>query len=95
MKITILKLIIISALSLSGFVHAYDFSTKSNDELFDMRDQVRTMDSDSKDAYRTERQDRMKSMDQSERNSLFANNGNQSRKRDGSSGGKQYGKSRR
>jgi hypothetical protein len=94
MKIMILKLITVSALSLSGFVHAYDFSTQSNDELVDIRDQVRIMDSDSKYAYRIERQDRINSMDQSERGFLYASNGNQSRKQDGSGGGKQYGKSR-
>ena len=107
MKTTFLNLTIILTLPLSGIVFAEDFSDKSNDELFDMRSQVQTMDTETRNAYRTERQNRMSNMDQSERESQFANMGasgkrnmeqagqnNQSRKRDGSGGGKQYGKGR-
>ncbi|MBE9526552.1 MAG: hypothetical protein IME94_06205 [Proteobacteria bacterium] len=105
MKKTIYQVLIITSISLSGAVSAEDFSTKTNDELFGMRDQMRTMDDGDKDAYRTERQSRMGSMDQSERDTRFSemgasgkrnmeNSGQRqgSRKRDGSGGGQQKGK---
>ncbi len=70
-----------------------------------MRDQMRIMDEGDRDAYRTERQSRMSSIDQSERYTRFSemcasgkrnmeNNGQRkgSRKRDGSGGGQQKGK---
>ena len=107
MKTTFLNLTIILTLPLSGVVFAEDFSGKSNDELFNMISQVQTMDTETRNAYRTERQNRMGNMDQSERHSRFANMGairgknmeqrgqnNQLRKRDGSGGGKQYGNGR-
>ena len=107
MKTTFLNLTIIVTLPLSGIVFAEDFSDKSNDEFFDMRNQIQTMDTNTRNAYRTERQNRMSNMEPSERESRFANMGasgkrimeqmgqnNQSRKRDGSGGGKQHGKGR-
>jgi len=105
MKKTIYQVLIITSIGLSGTVSAEDFSTKTNDELFGMRDQMRTMDEGDRDAYRTERQSRMGSMDQSERDTRFSemgasgkrnmeNSGQRqgSRKRDGSGGGQQKGK---
>jgi hypothetical protein len=56
-------------------VFAEDFSLKSNDDLFAIRDQMRTMDNETRDAHRSERQSRMRNMDQSERDSMFADMG--------------------
>lgn len=107
MKKTFLNLTIILTLPFSVIVFAEDFSGMSNDELFDMRSQVQTMDTETRNYYRTERRNRMSNMDQSERESQFENMGasgkrnmeqtgqnNQSRKRDGTGGGRQYGKGR-
>lgn len=106
-KKTIYKVVIISSLSFSAISAAEDYSTATNDEFFNMRDRVRTMDEGSKDAYRSERQSRMMNMDQSERDSRFADMGASGRKnmensgqkqgqrkRDGSGGGQQRGKGR-
>jgi len=105
MKTAYIKFITFSALmTLSGITIAEDYSNSSNDEFFGMRDQVRTMDEASKDAYRTERQSRMRSMEDSERESRFGGMGASgkrnmeqgsdrgSRKRDGSGGGKGKGR---
>ena len=105
MNKTIYQVLMITSISLSSVAAAEDFTTRTNDELFGMRDQMRTMSDSDKDAYRTERQSRMGSMDQSERDTRFSemgasgkrnmeNNGQRqgSRKRDGSGGGKQKGK---
>ena len=105
MKKSIVKMIMLTSVSLSGAAYAVDYSSTSNDELFGMKDQVRTMSETDRNAYRTERQSRMGSMDQSERDTRFSemgasgkrnmeNNGQRggSRKRDGSGGGKQKGK---
>lgn len=79
-KNMIYKLIIISSLSFSAISAAEDFSTIPDDKFFDMREQVRTMDDDSRNTYRTERQGRMMTMDQSERDSRFADMGASGRK---------------
>ena len=106
MKKTIVQMIIISTISWSAVSYAEDFSSISNDDLFNMKDQVLLMDDSSKDAYRNERQTRMDSMDhQTAGDERFAGMGasgkrnmekseqrNGSRKRDGSGGGKQRGK---
>jgi len=88
--------------SSSAIAEDLDFSLPSDNDFFAMKDQVRTMDDTSKDAYRSERQSRMMNMDQSERDSRFADMGasgkrnmdeNSQRKgsgkRDGSGSGKQ------
>ena len=105
MKKSIVKMIMLTSVSLSGAAYAVDYSHTSNDELFGMKDQTRTMSEADRNAYRTERQSRMGSMDQSERDARFSqmgasgkrnmeNSGQRggSRKRDGSGGGQQRGK---
>jgi len=103
----IISSVTFSALSYAEDSFAEDFSLKTNDELFDMREQTRTMDESARNAYRTERQSRMMNMDQTQRDARFADMGasgrknmensgqhNGSRKRDGSGGGQQRGKGR-
>lgn len=105
MKKAIVKVIIMSSIGLSGVVSALDLSMTSNDDLFAMKDQVRTMSEADRSAYRTEHQGRMSSMDQTERDARFSEMGASgrknmenncqrggSRKRDGSGGGQQRGK---
>ncbi len=75
MKNTLSGLIIVSSVAFTGVTFAEDFSRPTNDEFFGMRDQVRTMDEASKDAYRAERQNRMMNMDQGERDSRFKDMG--------------------
>ena len=104
MKKIIVNVIVFTSISLSAVSFAEDYSLKTNDELFGMKDQVRVMDASDRDAYRTERQSRMGSMDQTERDARFSdmgasgkrnmeNNGQGqgSRKRDGSGGGQGKG----
>ena len=104
MKKTYLEYIIAASITLSGAAFAEDFALKSNDDLFGMKDQVRTMDEGTRDAYRAERQNRMRTMDQSERDSRFSDMGasgkrnmdrisqnQRSRMRDGSGGGQRKG----
>ena len=56
-------LVLFSALiGTSGQMAAADFTTYSNDDLFQMRDQTRYMDSKDRDAYQNERQSRMQSL---------------------------------
>ncbi len=75
MKKTLSGIVLLTSISLSGLSYADDYTQYSNDDLFGMRDQVRTMDDASRDAYRTERKSRMSSMDQTERDSRFSNMG--------------------
>ena len=106
MKKAFLEFITLSVLiTASGITFASDFGDLSDDDFFDMRDQMQTMDSGDRDAYRSERQSRMMSMDQSQRESRFDDMGASgkrnmeqqgqrqgSRKRDGSGGGKGKGR---
>jgi len=77
MKKILATLLLGSTISFSGssLAEDLDFSLPSNNDLFAMKDQVRTMDDTTKNAYRSERQSRMISMDQSERDSRFADMG--------------------
>lgn len=72
MKKTIINLALTGLLlSISGISTAADYSAYSNEELFGMQDQVRALDNDSRNAYRTERQSRMQSMNQNQRQSYI------------------------
>ena len=69
--------------------YAVDFTQYSNDELMGMKSEVRSWDSDKRDAFRTEMQSRMQSMSQEERQALKGSGGGQGkgsgqRLRDGS-----------
>jgi len=77
MKKIVTTLLLVSSVNFSGSAIAedLDFSLHNNDDLFAMRDQMQTMDNTTKDAYRSERQNRMMNMDQSERDSRFADMG--------------------
>ncbi len=63
-------LVLAGGLFLAGPLAAQDFTAYSNQELFQMRDQVRYMDSSEREAYQAERQSRMQSMSQEERMSM-------------------------
>ena len=77
MKKIISTFLLASTISFSGssFAEDLDFSLPSNDDLFAMKDQVRTVDDTTKNAYRSEHQSRMMNMDQTERDSRFADMG--------------------
>ena len=76
MKRAFLQFITLSVLiSASGLTLANEFSDLSDDDFIKMRDQVRTMDDSTKDAYRAENQSRMMNMDQSQRDARFENMG--------------------
>ncbi len=66
-----IKILTLAAgLFVAGQILAVDFTSYSNEELFQMRDQARYMSSEDRDAYRSERQSRMQSMSQEERMSM-------------------------
>jgi len=88
MNKTYIKYLMVASISFSGTAFAEDFSLKSDDDFFGMKDQVRTMDNDTRDAYRTERQSRMMNMDQSQRESQFGDMGASGKRN--MSGGNQY-----
>ena len=72
----------------SGQMVAADFTTYSNDDLFQMRDQTRYMDSKDRDAYQNERQSRMQSLSYDERLSMRSGDSGQQRSMSGSENGK-------
>lgn len=72
----------------SGQMVAADFTTYSNDDLFQMRDQTRYMDSKDRDAYQNERQSRMQSLSYDERMNMRSGDSSQQRSMSGAENGK-------
>ncbi len=73
---------------LTATIAAEDFSNYSTEDLVQMRDQARYMSEEDKDAYRSERQSRMDSMSQEEREAMRdGNESGRSRNMSGSNQG--------
>ena len=103
---TIRTLALLACFSAASQAIATDFSSYSNEELFQARDQTRYMSSGDRDAYRDERQARMQTLSQEERismgssgqggyRSMYGSESGQgsmngSQLRDGSGGGQGY-----
>ncbi|MCW8955520.1 MAG: hypothetical protein OQL09_01455 [Gammaproteobacteria bacterium] len=85
----------------STHAQATDYSSYSNEQMIQMRNEIQYMSESELNAYRTEMQTRMQTMDSSEREQLRSASGSdsgqgattRSQLRDGSGGG-QYGGSR-
>ena len=79
------KILALSVLMLGLFaapaVADENFSQYSNDELMKMKSEARNWDQDKRDAYQSERQNRMKSMSREERQQMKGSGGGQKMER--------------
>lgn len=96
-----LTVFIVQVLTSTSVIAAQDYTVYSNEDLFQMKEQVRIMGEEDRQAYQAERRNRIKNMSQEERQAMRNNqrgmaekSNNEQRKqlRDGSGGGNQYGK---
>ena len=100
-KQLISSIFIAGVLTATGAIAAEDYTGYSNEELFEMRGQVGMMNEEDRQAYRTERKNRMQNMSQEERQTMNQNHGENAgsgngdrdrvQSRDGSGSGNQNG----